>query len=114
MPARPQPFVHLTIAGGDAQSGAAGTTLILPLTVRATRDDGSPVAGVHVSWYLPNGELTGHSSLSDYGSVTNDLGLASVLFTFGATPPPQIPIKAMVTDGTGLTPGVEFTANRVP
>jgi hypothetical protein len=114
MPTRPPPFVYLTIIEGNAQSGARGTTLPLALRVRASREDGSPVAGANISWYLPNSELTGNSWLSDYGSVTNELGLASVVLTLGPTAPPLIPIRATVTDGTGLTPGVEFTAKVVP
>ncbi len=114
MPARPQPFVSLSIAGGDGQSGAAGTSLTEPLTVRATREDGSPVSGVHISWYLPDGGLPGQSYLSSYGSVTDAQGLASVSLTLGTSAPPQIKLRAAVTDGTGLTPGVEFTATVAP
>jgi len=114
MPARPQPFVSLKIFGGDGQSGAFGTMLPAPLTVRATREDGSPVAGVHISWYLPDGGLPGQSYLSAYGSVTDAQGLASVSLTLGTLPPPQIKLRAVVTDGTGLTAGVEFTATVAP
>jgi hypothetical protein len=114
MPARPQPFVSLSIGGGDGQTGAAGTTLPDSLIVRATRGDGSPVSGVHISWYLPNGGLPSQPYLSTYLSVTDTLGLASVSLTLGAFAPAQIQLRAAVTDGTGRTAGVEFTATVAP
>ena len=114
MPPRPQPFVSLSIAGGDAQGGVAGATLPESLTVRATRDDGTPVSGVHISWYLPNGGLPSQPYLSTYLSVTDTLGLASVSLTLGAFAPEQIKLRAAVTDGTGRTAGVEFSATVAP
>jgi len=114
MPPRQQPFVSLSIASGDGQTGAAGATLPESLTVRATRDDGTPVSGVHISWYLPNGGLPSQPYLSTYGSVTDSRGLASVSLTLGAFAPAQIQLRAAVTDGTGRTAGVEFTATAAP
>jgi hypothetical protein len=57
--------------------------------------------------------LPGQPNLSTYSSVTNTLGLASASLTLGAFAPAQITLRAAVTDGTGLTAGVEFTATTV-
>ena len=114
MPAMPQPYASISIAGGTGQIGRALTALPQPLTVLVSRDDGAPVPGAHISWYLPNGGLPSEPSLSSYGSVTDASGLAWVWLTLGAAAPQEIKLRAAVTDGTGRTPGVEFTATAVP
>jgi len=114
MPVMPQPYASISIAGGNGQTGTALAALPQPLTVLVSRDDGAPAAGVHVSWYLLNGGLPSGPSLSSYGSVTDASGLASVWLTLGAAAPQQLKVHAAVTDGTGRTAGVEFTANAVP
>ena len=114
MPPRPEPFVSLTIAGGDGQSGPAGTQLSQPLSVRATRADGSPVSGVRIWWYLPNNLLPGQPSLSVVDLNTDVNGLASVTLTLGASAPAEVKVRAAIIDGTGLTAGVEFTAYTIP
>ena len=114
MPAMPQPYASISIAGGNGQTGRALTTLPQPLTVLVSRDDGAPVAGAHISWYLPDGGLPSEPSLSTYLSVTDASGQTSVWLTLGAAAPQEIKLRAAVTDGTGRTPGVEFTATAVP
>ena len=110
MPPRPQPFVHLSIVGGNGQSDTALATLTQPLSVRASRSDGTPVSGAHISWYLPNGGLPGGPSLSTYNAVTDASGMTSARLTLGAGGPQQIKLWAAITDGAGLERGVEFTA----
>src|SRR2546426_6159341 len=102
------------LAGGDGQTGTALATVPQPLTVLVSRDDGTPAPGAHISWYLPNGGLPSEPSLSTYLSVTDASGVASVLLTLGAAAPQEIKVRAAITDGTGRTPGVEFTAHAVP
>jgi Big-like domain-containing protein/WD40 repeat protein len=114
MPQMPQPYASISIAGGNGQTGRALTTLPQPLTVHVSRDDRAPAPGVHISWYLPNGGLPSGPSLSSYGSVTDASGQASVSLTLGAAAPQEIKLRAAITDGTGRTPGVEFTATAVP
>lgn len=114
MPPRPQPSVFINIASGDGQTDTALATLPLPLTVRVSRDDGTPAPGAHISWYLLNGGLPSQPSLSSYLSVTDASGVASVSLTLGAVAPQQVKVRAAVTDGTGRTPGVEFTAIATP
>ena len=114
MPAMPQPYASIGIAGGNGQTGRALTTLPQPITVLVSRDDGAPVRGAHISWYLPNGGLPSEPSLSRYLSITDASGQASVRLTLGAAAPQKIRLRAAVTDGTGRTPGVEFTATAVP
>jgi len=114
MPAMPQPYASISIAGGNGQTGKALATLPQPLTVLVSRDDGAPVRGAHISWYLPNGGLPSEPSLSRYLSITDASGQASVRLTLGEAAPQEIRLRAAVTDGTGRTPGVEFTATAVP
>ena len=114
MPTMPQPYASISIAGGNGQTGRALTTLPQPLTVLVSRDDGAPVAGAHISWYLPDGGLPSEPSLSTYLSVTDASGQTSVWLTLGAAAPQEIKLRAAVTDGTGRTPGVEFTATTTP
>ncbi|MGE5926819.1 MAG: Ig-like domain-containing protein [Gemmatimonadota bacterium] len=46
----PEPAPHVTITGGNEQSGAALDTLALPLEITVVDDEGKPVAGRTVSW----------------------------------------------------------------
>ena len=44
------PAHHLTLLGGDGQTGAATRALPIPLTLRVSDDAGMPVAGLAVTW----------------------------------------------------------------
>jgi hypothetical protein len=75
--------VPTTIAanGGDNQSGAVGTTLAVPLSVKVTDGNNNPVANVTVTWTATNG-----GSVSAPTSSTNASGIAQVNRTLGLLP----------------------------
>lgn len=66
---------------GNAQFGATGSTLANPLVVVATRN-GTPEAGVGVTWSVINGP----ASISNATSPTDNAGRSSVTVTLGSTP----------------------------
>ncbi len=53
----PLPFLlpKLTLVSGDRQTGAPGSTLALPLTLRLQDSTGTPIAGVPVGWTISPG-----------------------------------------------------------
>ena len=63
---------------GDAQQGAAGTTLPNPIVVRASDAFGNPVAGATVVWSAPAG-----GSVSPIITETDANGLASTSWQLG-------------------------------
>ncbi|MFL5493853.1 MAG: Ig-like domain-containing protein [Gemmatimonadales bacterium] len=66
---------------GDNQSGAVGSTLPVPLSVKVTDGNGNPVANVTVTWTANDG-----GSVSAPTSSTNSSGIAQVNRTLGLTP----------------------------
>jgi hypothetical protein len=104
----PGPAAHVTITGGNGQSGTALDTLALPLEVTVVDDDGNPVAGRPVSWAsaAPAGRLLPGAATTDANGRARAiwiLGLDSG--THSAT--------ATVT-GEGEDGVVEFTATASP
>ena len=74
----PVPVVTLTaVAATNGQTAVAGSSLANPLTVRV-ETDGSPTAGVTVSWQASAGTL-GRTS-----SVTGDDGITTTAWRLGA------------------------------
>ena len=73
----------LTIAGGTGQTANAGTAVGTPPSVRAGRDDGSPLPGVLVSFTVSSGG----GSIQGSPVVTNSNGMATLTrWVLGATP----------------------------
>jgi hypothetical protein len=83
---------------GDGQSGTAGTTLPMALTVRAVDADGRPVAGVSVTFTVTSG--LGLLAGSPTRTLTTDAsGLAESALTLG------LPGTITVTmSAPGITP----------
>ena len=96
---------RIDAAGGDAQTGAIGSTLAQPLQVRITTAGGDPRAGVSVVWAAPDGGTVSASS-----STTNDQGIAEVLRTLGSTP--GVYVTTATAAGTNGSP-VTFTSTAV-
>jgi Bacterial Ig-like domain (group 3)/Bacterial Ig domain len=71
---------NIVLNGGDNQSGAVGSTLPVPLSVKVT-DGINPVANVTVTW-----TATGGGSVSAPTSSTNASGIAQVNRTLGLVP----------------------------
>ena len=94
---------QLTLVSGNAQTGQVGTALALPLVVRATDSNGNPAPGGTVNW------TTGLGSLSAASTITDDAGLAQVLWTLGTAPVAHAAAAAL--GGTSAT--VDFTATAI-
>lgn len=69
----------LSIAGGDGQTGAKGSLLAAPLTVKVVSRDGIGVPGVPVTFTVIGGPIV----LASETAVTRVDGIASVQATFG-------------------------------
>jgi hypothetical protein len=68
----------LSLVSGDEQSGAAGTTLSVPLVVEVTDEFGNPIASQPITWTAEGG-----GSVSEASTTTDALGRTSVLRTLG-------------------------------
>lgn len=73
--------VTLAANAGNQQSGAVGTALATPLTVKATDGLGAPVSGITIDWSVQ----AGGGSVTPASSVTNVSGLAMASLTLGTT-----------------------------
>jgi hypothetical protein len=71
----------IVLNGGDNQSGAVGSTLAAPLSVKVTDGNGNAVANVTVTWTANDG-----GSVSAPTSSTNSSGIAQVSRTLGLVP----------------------------
>jgi uncharacterized protein (TIGR03437 family) len=90
----------VSIAGGNGQTGAAGSTLAQKLAVSVTGSDGNPYAGATVNFAVAGGSAT----LNPTSAVSAADGTASTSVTLGNSAG-AVTITATVT---GLTP-VTFT-----
>jgi hypothetical protein len=70
------------INGGDAQTGAVNTAFPVPLSVIVVDQYGFVMQNIQVTWAVRNGGGT----LSATDTKTSADGIASVVFTAGATP----------------------------
>jgi hypothetical protein len=71
----------IVLNGGDNQSGAVGSTLPVPLSVKVTDGNNNPVTNVTVTWTATDG-----GSVSAPTSSTNSSGIAQVSRTLGLLP----------------------------
>src|ERR1051325_1099609 len=72
-------IASLVLASGAGQTAPAGSTLPLPLTVRAQDQANQPVSGVTVLWEV----TAGGGSVSPAQSITGSDGLASTTLQLG-------------------------------
>ncbi len=104
-PNPPAEAAVLAMTGGNSQSAPAGQALANPIVVRATDDNGDPVADVTVAWSAAAGGSVSASSVT-----TDDDGRASVTWTLGPAAGSQTATAAV--DGLDGSP-VQFTATAV-
>ncbi|HEX6367740.1 MAG TPA: Ig-like domain-containing protein [Longimicrobium sp.] len=90
---------------GDGQSGTAGQVLDAPLVVRVQRADGTPIAGIPVTFTLP----AGYGSVSPATGVSDADGRVSVRWTLG-TFTGGMEVAAAIATGSSVT----FTATSGP
>jgi len=92
------------VQGSNAQIGTVGQPLANPVTVMVLAANGSPVAGVMVSWSIESGA----GSISITSSPTDSLGIAAVSWTLGTV----AGTDSLMASVSGLTPVVlSATAN---
>jgi|GEM_PF-1461781 len=91
--ATPVVVASLARVGGDAQTGAAGTDLASPLRVRALEEDGTPVAGVSVTW------TAGSGSIRPLIVPTDSQGYANATWTLGT----RVGSQAATASGAGFS-----------
>jgi hypothetical protein len=96
---------NLVLQSGSGQSGGIGTPATLPLVARVSASDGSGVGGVTVAFAVQ----AGGGTLSAASATSDANGLASVGYTFGATPGP-VAITASVAGLTGSPVTFNLTA----
>jgi hypothetical protein len=94
----------LTIVGGNGQVGLVGTALSLPLVVKVSASDGSPVTGIAVQFTV----ATGSASVTPATASTDATGQAKAAVTLGQSAG-NISILAAVV-GTNLTTSFVLTA----
>lgn len=96
----------LVIVSGDQQSGFTNTRVPNSLVVEA-QVNGSPQAGVPITWAVTGGDATiiGVSN----GGITNARGLSSANIRFGSNPGP-VDVTATRNDGTGLSQTFHLTS----
>lgn len=87
----PEAPTKLSISGGDGQTGNAGATLQIPLTVSATFQGGIPVSGLPVTFSLTSGVAT----LSATTTATDANGTAGISVTLGNAPGPVVITAAL-------------------
>lgn len=100
----------ITKAGGDNQTGTAGTTLPNPLVVQINDPSGNPQAGVTVDFAVTSGS----GSVSPASAVTNASGQASTTLTLGAAPGATNPVPNTVNATASGIGGVTFTTTANP
>lgn len=84
----------IKIPDGDAQTAPTSTALPTPLSVIVVNQFGERLPDVAVSWTI----TSGGGSLAAASTQTDELGVASVTYTTGATAG-QVVIQASVADG---------------
>lgn len=98
----------LTVAGGNSQTGAVGSTLAQPLVAVVRTASGDPVGGIRVNWHV----RAGGGSISSVTATTDDQGHAAVALTLGGIAGTNVDsVEASVDAISGST--LEFTASAV-
>lgn len=104
--ATPGAAATMTKSRGDLQSGPVSASLATPLSVTITDASNNVVPGVTVNWTA----VTGGGSMGAQTSVTNALGVATMIWTLGPTQGPQT-ATATVTGLTGSPAAFSATAS---
>lgn len=82
------------VPDGDGQTAAINTALPIPLSVIVVNQFGERLRDVVVNWTI----VSGGGTLSAASTVTDELGVASVNYTTGATVG-EVLIQASVSNG---------------
>ena len=85
----------LSLAAGDGQNAPTQSSLPSPLVVEA-RDNGSPVAGIGITWSVVSGDAT----LSSPAAATDAAGRAQSGLLLGATPGAVVVRATRIDDPT--------------
>ena len=96
----------LTSVSGDNQSAAAGTTLANPFVVEVRDANGTPLAGVAVTFVV----LTGGGTLSATTGTTDASGHSESTLTLGNDPG----TNTVEVSAEGISETVTFTAEAIP
>ena len=104
--ATPGAAATMTRSGGDLQSGPVSAALATPLSVTVTDASANVVSGVTVNWAA----VTGGGSMGAPTSVTNALGVTTMIWTLGPTLGQQT-ATATVTGLTGSPAAFSATAD---
>lgn len=102
----PEPAPHVTITGGDGQSGTALQALALPLEVTLVNDAGEPVAGRTVTWATADPT----ARLLPMAGTTDAAGRARALWVLGIASG----VHTATVIVTGEDGAIEFTATGSP
>ncbi|HVT39257.1 MAG TPA: hypothetical protein VHE78_09445 [Gemmatimonadaceae bacterium] len=103
--------IALSVVSGDAQAGAAGTELALPLVVAVTDSKGKGVAGLTVNFRV----VSGGGNMWAGSATTDKSGTAEDYWTLGTSTAvlQQVEVRAVSSAATKDVYGV-FTANVLP
>lgn len=91
----PQAETSIAASSGNNQTAVAGAVLANPNVVRVTQD-GTPQSGASVTWAV----TAGGGSVASATSTTDSDGLASTLWTLGATAGANV-LEARLSGATG-------------
>lgn len=103
---QPEAETRVAVQSGDNQSQTVGQSLASPVVVRVSQD-GQAVAGTTVTWSVTGGG----GSVNPTSSTTGSDGLASTMWTMGATAGTNT-LEASVSGATGSP--VTFSATGEP
>ena len=98
--ARPGAAAAVVVQRGNAQKGAAGSTLAQPIVLRVADRFDNPVAGATVTF------VPAHGSMTDSVLATDSLGRVSARWTVGGPAGPQ----KLLVKVAGVSKPVEVTA----
>lgn len=93
----------LVAVGGSGQDGAPGAALPQPFVVEARASDGTPVAGVDLTWQV----VQGGGELEETATRTGANGRSSITYTLG--PNPGVNVVRVFAPGLGID-DAEFSA----
>lgn len=110
-PEKPGPPADIAVSAGDAQSGAAGSSLVAPIAAKVTDAKGRGVPNVGVLFQ----PLAGSGSVNPAASRTNGAGIATTTWTLPTSAGATARVRAVLIDTlTGaLVDSVSFVASVV-
>jgi hypothetical protein len=110
----PAAHLRLVVVSGDKQTGRAGGSLTLPLTVRAEDPvSGAGVKGVRIRFAVDR-STSATAFLEDSAAVTDDRGIAEARLTLGTEPGPSgVNVGVVASIAAEPSRSVRFTASAV-